>query len=240
MRCLRSLPRTCTGSVACWPRRRPARRARSRAAAAGPGRVPGRRRGRRSCATTVGPGRARPAIELIADVLGELDRPSARRGHGDRAVRAARARRARRPDRAVGLGPARRPRARQAPVRVRPPRAVHGAGARPPSTTAGATRRSAPRARCPRDRWTRSSPTWTSSTVAAAQLLPRRPCSATSSPCCGCCGSATTSPRPPTSCRIVLTHFELGERVVAVDGTAPRSACPRRRTRTSSRRCPGP
>ena len=71
MRCLRSPLRTCIGSVACWPRRRPP-------AARGPGSscrtcgaCPAVAEVAQLCATAVRTGS--PGVELIADVLRELD-----------------------------------------------------------------------------------------------------------------------------------------------------------------------
>ena len=67
-------------------------------------------------------------------------------------------------------------------------------------------------------RSTRSSPTWSSGRPAAARAARSGPpCSATCSRCCACCASATGSPRRHRDLRIVLTHFELGERLFAVD-----------------------
>ena len=191
------------------------------------------------CATAVRTGS--PGVELIADVLRELD---AERRAAVTAIAQCVQRaldRARRPYRAVGLGPAR---STSCTAGVGPSSTASCSPRRrrwPPSTTAGATRRCAPRARCPRDRWTRSSPTWTSWRTVAGRAATSAPTVQRDvEPVLRLLRVGDHEPATSDELRIVLTHFELGERLVAVDGDCATLACPRRRTRTSSRRCRGP
>ena len=232
--------RAARAAQACWSRRRPPAgrgptsscpdlRPRARAAPRW-----------RSCArTAVPPGLARRRADRRP--ARRAGRRASRGRHGRRAAACSGAARARRPHRAVGwdlLG-------ELVYGRHRPefdqPRAVHRAGRWPPSTTAAATCRRRRGRRCPRER--------VDALVAYGEFLfsggrARGYCRARRAPRrrARAAPAAGRRPRPADRrgavrpCVDALRAGRAARR--ASTATVPRSACPRRRTRTSSPRWP--